>query len=72
MGKKESVSSPACLLSSLCLTSLSILTPLLVSSPSASATGGGPGRPGVVPAGPDQRSGGNEQVLCPDDERSHL
>lgn len=36
------------------------------------STGGGPGSPGIIPAGPDQRPGGHEQILCQDDEQSHL
>lgn len=46
------------------------LHPLLCAHlPSA---GGRPGSAGVLPAGPDQRPGGHEQILCQDDEHSHL
>lgn len=35
-------------------------------------TGWGPGSPVVFPAGSDQWPGGHEQILCKDDEHTHL
>lgn len=45
---------------------------LLMTSVCLLSTGGGPRSPGILPAGPDQRPGGHEQILCQDDEQSHL
>lgn len=57
---------------SLSHTFTSTLSLLLLLCAHLQPTGGRPGSSGVLPAGPDQRPGGHEQILCQDDEHSHL
>lgn len=87
MGRKETVSHPPFSFSNFPSTVLysfpphlhlhcecSILSHSLLLLPCArvQSAGGRPGSAGVLPAGPDQRPGGHEQILCQDDEHSHL